>query len=138
MAASGVRARLGRAFLLQAVFIGAAAVVGVFLASLLLEGVLIRQALSEESAHFWEQHERDPAACDGAGVGGKRELGAERSVIHGVRASQHVLKQAHVLDGAGEATVVAVGVEVKRRLDRDATVRCLEADDAVEGGGDAD
>ena len=29
MAASGVRARLGRAFLLQAVFIGAAAVVGV-------------------------------------------------------------------------------------------------------------
>ena len=61
MAASGVRARLGRAFLLQAVFIGAAAVVGVFLASLLLEGVLIRQALSEESAHFWEPHERDPA-----------------------------------------------------------------------------
>jgi signal transduction histidine kinase len=59
MAASGLRARLGRAFLMQAAFIGAAAVVGVFLASLLLEGVLIRQALSEEAAHFWAQRERD-------------------------------------------------------------------------------
>jgi signal transduction histidine kinase len=61
MAASGLRARLGRAFLLQAAFIGAAAVVGVFLASLLLEGVLIRQALREEAAHFWSQRERDGA-----------------------------------------------------------------------------
>jgi signal transduction histidine kinase len=61
MAGSGLRARLGRAFLLQAAFIGAAAVVGVFLASLLLEGVLIRQALSEEAAHFWMQRERNSA-----------------------------------------------------------------------------
>lgn len=61
MAASGLRARLGRAFLLQAAFIGAAAVVGVFLASLLLEGVLIRQALREEAAHFWSQRDRDSA-----------------------------------------------------------------------------
>ena len=61
MATSGLRARLGRAFLLQAAFIGAAAVVGVFLASLLLEGVLIRQALREEAAHFWSQRERDRA-----------------------------------------------------------------------------
>lgn len=61
MAASGLRARLGRAFLLQAAFIGAAAVVGVFLSSLLLEGVLIRQALLEETSHFWQQREIDPA-----------------------------------------------------------------------------
>jgi signal transduction histidine kinase len=61
MPASGLGARLGRAFLLQAAFIGAAAVVGVFLASLLLEGVLIRQALREEAAHFWSQRERDSA-----------------------------------------------------------------------------
>jgi signal transduction histidine kinase len=61
MAASGLRARLGRAFLLQAAFIGAAAVVGVFLASLLLEGVLIRQALQEEAAHFWSQRHLDAA-----------------------------------------------------------------------------
>jgi signal transduction histidine kinase len=61
MAASGLRARLGRAFLMQAAFIGAAAVVGVFLASLLLESVLIRQALREEATHFWSQRERDRA-----------------------------------------------------------------------------
>ena len=60
MAASGLRARLGRTFLLQAAFIGAAAVVGVFLASLLLEGVLIREALREEATHFWSQRDRDP------------------------------------------------------------------------------
>lgn len=59
MAARGLRARLGRAFLLQAAFIGAAAVVGVFLSSLLLEGVLIREALRDEAAHFWMQRERD-------------------------------------------------------------------------------
>lgn len=59
MAASGLLARLGRAFLLQTAFIGAAAVVGVFLASLLLEGVLIRQALREEASHFWAQREQD-------------------------------------------------------------------------------
>ncbi len=61
MAARGLRARLGRTFLLQAVFIGAAALVGVFLASLLLEGVLIREALREEATHFWSQRERDTA-----------------------------------------------------------------------------
>jgi signal transduction histidine kinase len=59
MAARGLRARLGRTFLLQGALIGAAAVVGVFLASLLLEGVLIREALSEEAAHFWTQRDRD-------------------------------------------------------------------------------
>ena len=57
--AQGVRARLGRTFLLQAAFIGAAAVVGAFLSGLLLEEVLIRQALREEAAHFWSKRERD-------------------------------------------------------------------------------
>lgn len=61
MAASGLRARLGRTFLLQAAFISVAAVIGVFLASLLLEAVLIRQALREEAAHFWSQRSADPA-----------------------------------------------------------------------------
>jgi signal transduction histidine kinase len=56
----GLRARLSRTFLTQAALIGAAAVIGVFLASLLLEGVLIRQALREEAAHFWAQRAGDP------------------------------------------------------------------------------
>ena len=62
MAASGLRARLGRTFLIQATLIGTAAVLGVFLASILLEGVLIRQALREEAAHYWKQHARNPAS----------------------------------------------------------------------------
>ncbi len=61
MAASGLRARLGRTFLLQAAFISVAAIIGVFLASVVLEGVLIRQALREEAAHFWAERSRDPA-----------------------------------------------------------------------------
>lgn len=50
----GIAARLGRAFFQQAAFIGIAAVVGVFVASLLLEGLLIREALRNEADHFWE------------------------------------------------------------------------------------
>jgi signal transduction histidine kinase len=60
MAASGLRARLGRAFLMQAAYISVAAIIGVFLASVLLERLLIRQALQSEAAHFWQQRERDP------------------------------------------------------------------------------
>jgi signal transduction histidine kinase len=56
----GIGARLGRAFLLQASFIGVAAVVGVFLSSLLLEGVLIRQALRDEAEHYWALHSEQP------------------------------------------------------------------------------
>ncbi len=58
---SGVRARLGRAFLLQAVYIGLAAAVSVFLANLLLDDVLIRQALRDEASFFWERRAADPA-----------------------------------------------------------------------------
>jgi signal transduction histidine kinase len=61
MTGRGLGARLGRAFLLQAALIGIAAVVGVFLASVLLERVLIRQALRDEATYYWTQRERDPA-----------------------------------------------------------------------------
>jgi signal transduction histidine kinase len=58
---SRVRAWLGRAFMLQVALISIAAVVGVFVASALLEGVLIRAALNDEVNHFWAQRDRDPA-----------------------------------------------------------------------------
>ena len=58
---SGVRARLGRAFLLQTAFIGLAAVISVFLANILLEGLLIRQALRDEASFFWESQASDPS-----------------------------------------------------------------------------
>ena len=57
---SGIGARLGRAFLLQAAFISVAAVVGVFVAGALLERVLVREALQAETAHFWEQRSTRP------------------------------------------------------------------------------
>ena len=51
----GIGARLSRAFMLQATFISVAAVVGVLVAGALLERLLIREALRDEAAHFWEQ-----------------------------------------------------------------------------------
>jgi signal transduction histidine kinase len=58
---SRVRAWLGRAFMLQVALISIAAVVGVFMASALLEGVLIRAALDDEVVHFWHQRDADPS-----------------------------------------------------------------------------
>ena len=57
---SRVRAWLGRAFMLQVALISIAAVVGVFLASALLEGFLIRAALNDEVTHYWKQRDADP------------------------------------------------------------------------------
>lgn len=56
----GIGARLGRAFLVQGAFIGVAALVGVFIAGLLLEGLLIRQALRDEAGHFWIHRAAQP------------------------------------------------------------------------------
>jgi signal transduction histidine kinase len=56
-----IRAWLGRAFMLQVALISLAAVVGVFVASALLEGVLIRAALNDEVNHFWQQRDANPA-----------------------------------------------------------------------------
>lgn len=58
---SRVRAWFGRHFLLQVGLISIAAVVGVFLASALLEGVLIRAALKDEVNHFWQQRDTNPS-----------------------------------------------------------------------------
>ncbi len=57
---SRVRAWLGRAFLQQVALISVVAVLGVFMASALLEGVLIRAALGDEVEHFWRQHDANP------------------------------------------------------------------------------
>jgi signal transduction histidine kinase len=54
---SRIRAWLGRAFMLQVALISVAAVLGVFVASALLEGLLIRAALDDEVAHYWRQRD---------------------------------------------------------------------------------
>jgi hypothetical protein len=56
-----MRARLSRALLLQAAYISVAAIVSVFLANAMLEGVLIRQALRDEAAFYWVRRAEDPS-----------------------------------------------------------------------------
>lgn len=51
----GLGRRLGHAFIVQALLIGAAAGVGVYAAALAIEELLIRRALEQEAAHFWQQ-----------------------------------------------------------------------------------
>jgi signal transduction histidine kinase len=60
-AARGVGARLGRTFLLQVAYISIAAVVSVYLTKVTFEGVLIRQALRDEAAFYWDRRAEDPA-----------------------------------------------------------------------------
>ena len=55
----GLRERLGRAFLIQAVLISIAAVIGVYAAGFTIEEVLVKRALQEEADYFWERHLRD-------------------------------------------------------------------------------
>mgnify|MGYP001814391541 FL=1 len=57
----GLRRRLWRDFLLQAVYISIAAMVSVFAVGVLMEDVLIKQALRSEADYYWERLDRDPA-----------------------------------------------------------------------------
>lgn len=55
----GLRQRLGRAFLIQAVLISVAAVIGVYAAAFAIEEVLVKRALQEEARHFWDRFAED-------------------------------------------------------------------------------
>lgn len=107
---SGVRARLGRAFLLQALYIGLAAAVSVFLANVLLENVLIREALRDEASFFWERHAADashplPATLNLNGYldGAPAELASLGPGFH-------------EMNGSARPTVVYVTEQAGRRL----------------------
>jgi signal transduction histidine kinase len=54
--------RLARAFLLQLALISLTALLGIYSAKTVLEGILIRQALRDEAEYFWHHHWADPAA----------------------------------------------------------------------------
>ena len=51
--------RLTRAFAVQAVLITLTAVLGLYLTTVLLEDVLIKQALQQESMHFWDNRKKN-------------------------------------------------------------------------------
>lgn len=57
---TGLRAKIGLAFVLQAAAISCGTVLGVYAAAAVLEDVLIRRALREETAHFMQLLERNP------------------------------------------------------------------------------
>ena len=57
----GLRQRLGRAFLLQAVLISVAAIIGVYAAAFAIEEILIKRALEEEATYFWDRYDEEPA-----------------------------------------------------------------------------
>jgi signal transduction histidine kinase len=59
----GISRRLWREFLLQAVYISIAAIVSVFAVGVLMEDVLIKEALRGEAEYFWSLQSRDPAAA---------------------------------------------------------------------------
>ena len=58
----GISRRLWREFLRQAVYISIAAIVSVFAVGLLMEDVLIKEALRGEAEYFWALQARDPGA----------------------------------------------------------------------------
>ena len=55
----GLGRRLGRAFVLQALLIGAAAGIGVYAAAFAIEELLVKQALVQEADYFWSKYRTD-------------------------------------------------------------------------------
>ncbi len=58
---SGIQQRLVRAFLLQALLISLTAIIGVYVAGMMIKDVLITRALEEEADYYWQLHTRDPS-----------------------------------------------------------------------------
>ncbi|MBY6205620.1 ATP-binding protein [Halomonas denitrificans] len=56
-----IRTKLIRVFILQVLAISAATVLGVYAAALVVEQVLVQEALNGEAEHFWENRAADPA-----------------------------------------------------------------------------
>lgn len=59
----GLTRRLGRSLVLQAIYISVAAMLGVFAVSILLEDVLIKQALRGEAQFYWDRTESESSVA---------------------------------------------------------------------------
>lgn len=59
----GLHYKLTRVFALQALLIGAAVVLGIFISAKIFEHVLVKEALEGEALHFWERYAADPTAA---------------------------------------------------------------------------
>lgn len=59
----GLQHKLTRVFLLQALLISVAVVLGIFVSAKIFENVLVKEALEGEAAHYWARYEEDNAAA---------------------------------------------------------------------------
>ncbi len=57
----GLNTKLVRVFVLQVLAISVATIMGVFGAALVVENVLVKEALNGEAEHFWENYKNDPS-----------------------------------------------------------------------------
>ncbi len=57
----GLLSKINRAFLFQALLITVAAVLGVFFAKIVIEQILIKNAILEEEEYFWQQYRTNPS-----------------------------------------------------------------------------
>ena len=60
MQKSGINNKLIRVFVLQLLFISTVTVLGVYVAAIIVEQVMVKTALKNEAVHFWEQLEINP------------------------------------------------------------------------------
>ncbi len=58
---NGLINKINRAFLLQGALISIAALLSVFFANIVLEEILIKQAIKQEAQHFWQNYKQDQA-----------------------------------------------------------------------------
>ena len=57
---NGILQKISRAFLLQGLLIAIAAVLGVFFAKVVIEQILIKNAILEEAEYFWQHYSENP------------------------------------------------------------------------------
>ena len=56
---NGILNKINRAFLFQGLLIAMAAILGVFFAKIVIEEILVKSAILEETDYFWQQHQLD-------------------------------------------------------------------------------
>lgn len=60
MQKTGINSKLIRVFVLQMLFISGVTVLGVYMAAIIVEQVMVKTALKDEAAHYWTQLETNP------------------------------------------------------------------------------
>ena len=57
--ANGISRKITRAFLFQGLLIALAAILGVFFAKIVIEEILVKSAILDETEYFWQQYRKD-------------------------------------------------------------------------------